>query len=438
VLRDRPITTADKGFGPLAARLLRETGQPLTAGWLAGQRPALLGGEFSFPLMTLRDSALAHNIAGMAAYCARAGVELAPHGKASMSPQLAARQLAAGAWGITVATVGQLQAYREYGVRRLLLASELTDRAGIGWLAGELAADPGLEAYCYVDSLDGVALLDAELRGCGRWQGRRLPVLVELGHDDGRTGARTVAGAVEVARAAAATQTLRVAGVAGYEGSLGEASQAAPLTAAAAYCGRLRELALALDAAGIALSGQLVTAGGSGFFDVVTRELTAGWPGQAPVIVLRSGAYLSHDHGMYARASPAERGTAPGLTLRPAFELWAGVLSRPEPGLALLSAGRRDVAFDADLPVPLRAVTRAGAAAASAGLPGAALSADGMRVTALADQHAFLQLPPASPLAPGDLVCLGISHPCTTFDKWRVIPVTDDEGRVIDAVHTFF
>ncbi|HEY1621700.1 MAG TPA: hypothetical protein VGG25_29035, partial [Streptosporangiaceae bacterium] len=138
------------------------------------------------------------------------------------------------------------------------------------------------------------------------------------------------------------------------------------------------------------------------------------------------------------RASPAERGTAPGLTLRPAFELWAGVLSRPEPGLALLSAGRRDVAFDADLPVPLRAVTRAGAAAASAGLPGAALSADGMRVTALADQHAFLQLPPASPLAPGDLVCLGISHPCTTFDKWRVIPVTDDEGRVIDAVHTFF
>ena len=41
-------------------------------------------------------------------------------------------------------------------------------------------------------------------------------------------------------------------------------------------------------------------------------------------------------------------------------------------------------------------------------------------------------------LAPGDLVCLGISHPCTTLDKWRVILVLNDDGRVIDTVHAFF
>ena len=41
-------------------------------------------------------------------------------------------------------------------------------------------------------------------------------------------------------------------------------------------------------------------------------------------------------------------------------------------------------------------------------------------------------------LAPGDLVCLGISHPCTTLDKWRVIPVVSDDGRVTDTVHAFF
>jgi len=45
---------------------------------------------------------------------------------------------------------------------------------------------------------------------------------------------------------------------------------------------------------------------------------------------------------------------------------------------------------------------------------------------------------PGTALAPGDLVCLGISHPCTTLDKWRVIPVLDEQDRVIDAVHTFF
>ena len=61
-----------------------------------------------------------------------------------------------------------------------------------------------------------------------------------------------------------------------------------------------------------------------------------------------------------------------------------------------------------------------------------------MRVQGLDDQHAYLSVPPDCGLAPGDLVCLGISHPCTAFDKWRVIPVIDDEYRVVDAVHTFF
>ena len=62
-----------------------------------------------------------------------------------------------------------------------------------------------------------------------------------------------------------------------------------------------------------------------------------------------------------------------------------------------------------------------------------------MRVGRLDDQHAYLSVPADAGLAPGDLVCLGISHPCTAFDKWRVIPVTDDDYRVVDAmVHTFF
>ena len=171
-LRDRPITVADKGFGPLAAgRELaaqrEQAGQPLTAGWLAAHRPPLHSGAFSYPLLTLRESALRHNIDGMARYCAAAGVELAPHGKATMAPQLAARQLDADAWGITVATIGQLQAYRSFGVRRLLLASELVDPAGIGWLAAALAADPGFTAYCYVDSLAGVAGRRSSCCGAG-------------------------------------------------------------------------------------------------------------------------------------------------------------------------------------------------------------------------------------------------------------------------------
>ena len=408
-LRERPVEPTEKGFGALRGRA--------SAASLAAARPRLPEAGFTYPLLTLRESALENNLAAMAAYCARAGVALAPHGKTAMSPELAARQLAHGAWGITVASIGQLQAYRTFGFPRLLLANELTDTAGIAWLAAELAADPGFEAYCYVDSPDGVAILDRVLRQ--HQAGRPLPVLVEIGHAGGRTGCRTDEQALAVAKAAQATGTLTVAGVAGYEGSI-----SAGEPAVAAFCRRLRALADALGEEG---GPRIVTAGGSAYFDVVARELTAG--GAAPVqVILRSGAYLTHDHGFYGTVTPAARGAAGAPALRPALELWAQVLSRPEPGLALLGAGRRDVGFDQGLPVPLRVVLGSGPAASTAG----------WSVTALNDQHAYLRLDAGAGLGPGDVVALGISHPCTTLDKWRVMPVLDDDDRVIEIVHAFF
>ena len=434
-LRERPIDPTEKGFGLLAAAgagvtaagLAAAAGADVTAAGLAAARPGLHAAGLTYPLLTLRESALANNLEAMAAYCDGAGVALAPHGKTAMSPELAARQLAHGAWGITVATIGQLRTYRVFGFPRLLLANELVDEAAIAWLAAELAADPGFEAYCYVDSADGVAILDRVLTR--KPAGRRLGVLVEIGHADGRTGCRTDADALEVAKGAAATGTLRVAGVAGYEGSIGAGSQAEALGPIASFCRRLRGLADTLAAT----SGEdefIVTAGGSAYFDVVTRELTAG--GTAGItVILRSGAYVTHDHGYYGTVSPVRRDAAGAPVLRPALELWAQVLSRPEPGLALLGAGRRDAGFDQGLPVPLRVVRQGGPVEVSgAGLGG--------EVTELNDQHAYLRLDAGTALGPGDLVCLGISHPCTTLDKWRVIPVVSDDGHVIDTVHAFF
>ena len=399
-LRERPIDPTEKGIGSLAAAQAGATGAgatgagatgagkaggDVTAAGLAAARPGLHAAGFTYPLLTLRESALASNIEAMAAYCDRAGVALAPHGKTAMSPELAARQLAHGAWGITVATVGQLRTYRAFGFPRLLLANELVDEAGIAWLAAELAADPGFEAYCYVDSAEGVAILDRMLSHlpARRPTVRRLGVLVEIGHADGRTGCRTDAHALDVAKAAAATGTLRVAGVAGYEGSISAGTEAEALELIAAFSRRLRVLAETLAAADGSGAGNelIVTAGGSKYFDVVTRELTAGGTAGMTVI-LRSGAYVTHDHGQYNAVSPVRRDPAGAPALRPAIELWAQVLSRPEPGLALLGAGRRDVGFDGGLPVPLRVVRRggpAGSEASGAAASGAALSGSGAR-----------------------------------------------------------
>ena len=415
-LRERPITGIDKGFGVPAP------GATVSAAGLGARKPSLFGPGFTMPVLVLREPAVAHNVGAMAAYCAAAGVKLAPHGKTTMAPQLFARQLAAGAWAVTAATVGELQVYRAFGIPRVLLANELTDPAGAAWLAGELAADPGFECYVYADSLPGVRLLDEAVRQSS--PARPLPVLVELGYPGGRTGCRDLAAAETVARAVAQAGSLRLAGVAGYEGLIGHDRNPQTIGKIAAYCRELRSLGERLAAAGLAPDELILSAGGSAFFDVVVQELAYGWAGRpAPVVVLRSGVYIAFDHGLYAGMVPS-----PPPVLEPALELWAHVLSRPEPGLALACAGRRDVAFDAGLPVPL----------GIRGQDGSLRPTTGMRAVKLDDQHCYLQLPEGTELEPGEAVCFGVSHPCTTFDKWRVIPVVDDDYRVVDAIHTFF
>jgi D-serine dehydratase len=149
--------------------------------------------------------------------------------------------------------------------------------------------------------------------------------------------------------------------------------------------------------------------------------------------LLRSGCYVSHDHGHYRRLVhrvAARCGCADEL--QPALEVWTTVQSVPEPGLALLTGGRRDLSFDIELPRPL-ALSRAGRL-----LP---LPEDGSwRIRGLNDQHAHLCVDGAAALQPrvGDLVALGISHPCTTFDKWHWMPVVDADYRVVDAVTIHF
>jgi D-serine deaminase-like pyridoxal phosphate-dependent protein len=163
--------------------------------------------------------------------------------------------------------------------------------------------------------------------------------------------------------------------------------------------------------------------------DQVAAALAEPWPDGLPVLgVLRSGAYLTHDDGFYRGISPF--GRLPGeQPFRSALRAWAQVTSRPERGLALLTMGRRDVSFDQDLPEPQ--VVR-GADGRIRELP-----AGSCAVTALADQHAFLSTGPQADLRVGDWVGFGLSHPCTVFDKWQLIPVVRDT-TVVDLVRTFF
>jgi D-serine dehydratase len=383
-----------RGFGAVAAHL--------TVGDLGAQGYDLRRGDLPLPLLVLRESALAGNLRAMHRWCAARGLSLAPHGKTSMAPQLFRRQLEAGAWGMTAATVQQLAVMRAAGARRVILANELVDAAEIAWLERERAGDPGFEVLTLVDSVGQARALDARLE-------RPMSVLIELGGL--RAGCRTEEEARAVAEAVAAAPRLVLAGVEGYEGTLGADREPATLAAVDAFLDRMRALVEALD--GAFEAGEIVvTAGGSALFDRVAERLRFERPLSRPVrVVVRSGSYLTHDDGAYARVTPLPE-------LRPAFELWARVLSCPEPGLAIAGFGKRDAPYDLGLPVVRR--------------PAGALT-----VEALNDQHAFVR-DPGGVLAVGDVLVCGISHPCTAFDKWSLIPVVDDDDVVIDAIRTLF
>jgi D-serine deaminase-like pyridoxal phosphate-dependent protein len=375
------------------------------------------------PVLVLRESALAHNIVLMADYCTEQGVALAPHGKTTMAPQLWRRQLDAGAWGITAAAVAQARVMLAAGVPRVLLANEVTDRTAVGWIAAQLR-DPGVEIICSVDSPPGVELLAAGLEGAPR----ALPVLVELGHPGGRTGCRSVDAAVDVARLVSTTPALALAGATGYEGTICGDRTPACVDEVRAFLDRLAALTARLRTDGLVKTEETwVSAGGSAFFDLVVDRL--GPPGGiADRVLLRSGSYIAHDAGTNERLSPFAH-LGPERRFHPAIEAWGVVLSLPEPDLAILGFGRRDVPFDQDLPVPftLRRGSRERIDVAGE-----------LVVERLNDQHAYCRVRSHVPIEPGDLIGCGISHPCTAFDKWRVIPVLDDGDRVIEAIATYF
>jgi D-serine deaminase-like pyridoxal phosphate-dependent protein len=359
----------------------------------AAARHHVFDGSFTWPLLVVRDSAVRANIATMATYAQRYGFSFAPHAKTSMAPTLLEAQLEAGAWALTVATASQALVLRRLGAPRVLIANEVLDPTALRWLAAESAR--GWEVFLQVDSVAGVEAVAAA---------GGLPVLVELGHAGGRTGCRTVSEVVEVARAAAAAPGVTLLGVTAYEGALPD------VAAVDAFLATLVESVQAI--AGMAAGEVLVSAGGSAWFDRVIKALAGQWvAGHQIRAVLRSGASVTHDDGFYRERTPFNREPGDG-TLAAALEIWAQVLSTPEPGLAIVGMGKRDAPFDEGLPV-----------------------AEGLTVTKLNDHHTYVT--GGSP-AVGDLIRFGLSHPCTAFDKWRFIPVADDDDVVVDVLHTYF
>ena len=388
---------------------------------------SVLGGHVPMPVAVLKSAELNANITAMQEFCDRNGVLLCPHGKTTLAPQLFARQIEAGAWGITAATPAQLRMYRSFGVDRIIYANEMVEPVVLAWLATELNAYPNFEFYCLVDSVPAVEILSQSLAAAGLV--RPINVLVEVGYAGGRCGVRDLGAAAEVAAAVDSSKVLHLAGVECFEGLL--PADRGDMSVIDGFLHTVTGVAEELVAHSSLARAEsfIISAGGSAFFDRVIEQFCHTTTFDVPAqIVLRSGCSITQDGGFYAQMSPLA-GRADGApALSNAIEVWGAVLSRPESGLVVVSMGRRDCSYDMGLPAPHRVVVDRSA-------PNALTGAE---VIAMSDQHAHIRVPDRFTGGPGDLMGFAVSHPCTTFDKWKILPIVDDDYRIIDAVVTAF
>ena len=400
----------------------------------AAARLNVYDNAFAFPLAVLNQPALEHNLQWMQHFARDKGVSLAPHGKTTMSPELFDQQLAAGAWGLTFATLFQAQTGIRAGARRIIIANQVICDADLRQLQSLLQMHPDLQVWFLVDSIEQVSYIEAWAKRNGDSNPQRpvrFDCLLEIGIAGQRTGCREFEQALALARCVHQSPVLALGGIECYEGNLATDTEK-DKPAVDALMSRCEAVARACEQQQLFDSDEIIiSAGGSAIFDLVVPGLKISL--NRPVRgVLRSGCYITHDHGVYQRhlAKVQEREHLQE-SLRPALEVWTMVQSVPESGLALLTCGKRDISYDLTLPF-VTGYAPVGERVRSA--PGAT-----WQITGLNDQHAYLHFDAAGP-APvvGDRIILGISHPCTTFDKWKWMPVIDDNGQARSYITTRF
>ncbi|MDY7116520.1 hypothetical protein RAN53_09175 [Halomonas sp. SSL-5] len=209
------------------------------------------------------------------------------------------------------------------------------------------------------------------------------------------------------------------------------------IAAVSAYGERLVETVKILHGSGVLASeAPIVTAAGSRWFDLIAQAFDEAELREHYTPVLRPGCYVVHDHRLDADAMAEVKARDPHRQgeLRPALEVFAHVQSLPEPGLAIVGLGKRDIGHEPDMPLPLRHYPRDTLAT----VDGAAIAPSTWRATHIMDQHLFLEIPEDAGLAVGDVIAFGTSHPCLTFDKWRHLLLVDETLAVTESVMTCF
>lgn len=386
---------------------------------------SLINEEIALPAAVIKSSALKNNLEWMQRFAEQHKVKLAPHGKTSMTPAFFKQQLENGAWGITVATPAQAEVAVLAGAKNIIMANQLVGKANMEIIA-RLIRSQGVHFYCCVDSKINVQALEKHFANSGLV----LKVLIEFGVEDGRCGCRTIQQVEDLAAFIQMQSHIQLRGIEVYEGVI---SGEHPEQSIRKFLKTALQLGTQLYVDKLTESKPLVTGAGSAWYDVVSECLANSEDFEA---IIRPGCYAIHDKGIYMdaqnkvieRLNNSQR-TACDLngSLESALEVWAYVISRPEPTKLIVGLGKRDVAFDAGLPTLERAYRE-----------GEIISCDSAVTSAIMDQHLIVDVDGNCSLQVGDIIAFSTSHPCLTIDKWRALAICNDNFEVTHWVETLF
>lgn len=384
----------------------------------------LLAEEVSLPAAIIYQSKWNNNLRWMQDFANIHGVHLAPHGKTTMIPDFWHKQIEAGAWGITLATAVQVATAARSGIKTILMANQLVGKRNMEIIA---ALPSDLAFYCLVDSMDNVHQLGSFFAQTNR----SLNLLIEIGIKGGRCGCRTEEEAIALSGAIAKYKCLNLAGIEFYEGIIHGENL---LTRIQAFLQKIIAITEKLSHIGAFSQQQIIVSGaGSAWYDQVSNMLQQTNFSVDIMALIRPGCYLIHDQGICEQAQTqvmTRLGAHTRGSLQSCLEVWSYVQSRPEPGLAIVNMGKRDVAFSDGLPKPALHF-RPGHKKPSTANPA-------LRTVEMMDQHAYIQIPEPADLKVGDMLSFSTSHPCLTFDKWRQICIVNDDYEVIQCVDSFF
>lgn len=392
----------------------------------------ILNEDVCLPAVVVKRKELENNIAWMQYYSKVANVSLSPHGKTTMTPAIFKRQIAQGAWGLSVGTAYQAKVAIEAGVKNIIIANQVVGKTNIRLLA-ELVKLNRANLYCCVDSIGNARKLAAVFASLNL----TLNILIELGVSGGRCGCRTEADAVTLVNELTALPSLVIAGIEFYEGVIHSDDAQKDIDDIQQFLQRVLTTSQKLDSLGAfdRHHGEfLLTGAGSVWYDLVSKKMAEFHFSKPFRCVIRPGCYITHDHGIYDEAQQALKArdsVACQLDgdLMPAMEIVALIQSLPEKGRAIVNFGKRDVAFDSGLPQPLMLYREGQQVAFQKGAA---------KTVGLMDQHAILSFDERCDFQVGDMLIFGTSHPCITFDKWKVIYLVDDKYDVLEEMPTYF